>query len=144
MRHFLDFERPIAELEGKIEELRHLSTGGDINIADEIGKLQAKVERQLQQTYGRLSAWQKVQVARHPGRPPASDYVARLVEDFTPLAGDRLYAEDLAILGGLGRFRGRPVMVLGHEKGRDTESRLAHNFGQLGRASWRERLCQYV
>src|SRR3546814_15968484 len=99
MRHFLDFERPIAELEGKIEELRHLSTGGDINIADEIGKLQAKVERQLQQTYGRLSAWQKVQVARHPGRPQASDYVARLVEDFATLAGDRLYGEDRAILG---------------------------------------------
>ena len=138
MRHFLDFERPIAELEGKIEELRHLSTGGDINIADEVGKLQAKVERQLQQTYGRLTAWQKVQVARHPGRPQTSDYIGALIEDFTPLAGDRLYGEDLAIMGGLGRFRGRAVMALGHEKGNDTESRLAHNFGMARPEGYRK------
>src|SRR3546814_18477177 len=111
MRHFLDFERPIAELEGKIEELRHLSTGGDINIADEIGKLQTKVERQLQQTYGRLSAWQKVQVARHPGRPQARDYVARLVEDFPPLAADAPPRQALAIPGGLGAFPGPPGRV---------------------------------
>jgi acetyl-CoA carboxylase carboxyl transferase subunit alpha len=119
MRHFLDFEKPIADLEGKIEELRHLSDG-EINIADEVGKLEEKVERQLRQTYGRLTAWQKVQVARHPGRPKCGDYVAALIEDFVPLAGDRLYAEDAALVSGLGRFGGRPVAVLGHEKGNDT------------------------
>ena len=128
MPHFLDFEKPIADLEGKIEELRHLSDG-EINIADEVGKLEEKVERQLRQTYGRLNAWQKVQVARHPGRPKCGDYVSALIEDFAPLAGDRLFSEDAALVAGLGRFRGRAVAVLGHEKGNDTDSRIAHNFG---------------
>jgi hypothetical protein len=102
--HFLDFEKPIAELEGKIEELRHLSDTGDLNIAEEVTRLQTKVDRLLRQTYSKLSAWQKTQVARHPERPHFSNYVAALVEDFTPLAGDRLYAEDRAIIGGLARF----------------------------------------
>lgn len=137
MRHFLDFEKPIADLEGKIAELRHLSDG-QINIADEVGKLEEKVERQLRQTYGRLTAWQKVQVARHPGRPKCGDYVSALIEDFVPLAGDRLYAEDAALVAGLGRFQGRAVAVLGHEKGKDTESRIAHNFGMARPEGYRK------
>lgn len=137
MPHFLDFEKPIADLEGKIEELRHLSDG-EINIADEVGKLEEKVDRQLRQTYGRLSAWQKVQVARHPGRPKCGDYVSALIEEFVPLAGDRLYSEDAALVAGLGRFRGRPVAVLGHEKGNDTESRIAHNFGMARPEGYRK------
>src|SRR5690606_14022424 len=122
MPTFLDFEKPIAELEGKIEELRHLSDAGDLNITDEVVKLQDKVNRLLTQTYARLSSWQKVQVARHPDRPHALDCIEGLVEDFVPLAGDRAYAEDRAIVGGLGRFRGRSIVVLGTEKGHDTES----------------------
>jgi acetyl-CoA carboxylase carboxyl transferase subunit alpha len=137
MPHFLDFEKPIADLEGKIEELRHLSDG-EINIADEVGKLEEKVERQLRQTYGRLNAWQKVQVARHPGRPKCGDYVSALIEDFVPLAGDRLFSEDAALVAGLGRFRGRAVAVLGHEKGNDTDSRIAHNFGMARPEGYRK------
>lgn len=137
MPHFLDFEKPIADLEGKIEELRHLSDG-EINIADEVGKLEEKVERQLRQTYGRLNAWQKVQVARHPGRPKCGDYVDALIEDFVPLAGDRLFSEDAALVAGLGRFRGRAVAVLGHEKGNDTDSRIAHNFGMARPEGYRK------
>ncbi len=129
MQTFLDFEKPIAELESKIEELRHLSDAGDINIAEEVGRLQSKVDRLLRSTYDRLTPAQKVQVARHPTRPHFSDYVNALIDDFTPLAGDRLYADDKAIMGGLGRFRGRSVVVIGQEKGADTESRLRHNFG---------------
>jgi acetyl-CoA carboxylase carboxyl transferase subunit alpha len=126
---FLDFERPIAELEGKIAELRHLDDADGMNIVDEIARLQHKVERQLQTTYSKLTPWQKTHVARHPDRPHCIHYIARLIDDFTPLAGDRAYAEDKAIIGGLGRFRGRAVMVIGQEKGHDTESRVAHNFG---------------
>ena len=103
MANYLDFEKPIAELEGKIEELRHLSDSDEINIAEEVSRLQTKAERLLRQTYAKLSPWQKTQVARHPDRPHFKDYVERLVEDFTPLAGDRLYAEDSAIVGGIGR-----------------------------------------
>ena len=124
MHSFLEFEKPIAELEGKIEELRHLSDDGDINIADEVSKLQTKVDRLLRQTYAKLSSWQKVQVARHPERPHFADYLAALVEDFTPLAGDRAYAEDRAIIGGLGRFRGYSAVIMGHEKGADTKGRV--------------------
>lgn len=129
MQTFLEFEKPIAELESKIEELRHLSDAGDINIAEEVGRLQTKVDRLLRSTYDRLTPAQKVQVARHPARPHFSDYVNALIDDFTPLAGDRLYADDKAIMGGLGRFRGRSVVVIGQEKGADTDSRLRHNFG---------------
>ena len=107
MPTYLDFEKPIAELEGEIEELRHLDTGGDINIAEEVSKLQVKADRLLSQTYGKLTPWDKVQVARHPDRPHAIDCIDRLIEDFTPLAGDRAFSEDAAILGGLGRFRRR-------------------------------------
>jgi acetyl-CoA carboxylase carboxyl transferase subunit alpha len=129
MRHFLDFEKPIAELEGKIEELRHLSEPGGLNIAEEVGRLTAAADRQLRAVYARLTPWQKTQVARHPDRPRAMAYIAALITDFTPLAGDRAFADDAAVLGGLGRFRGRSVMVLGTEKGFDTDSRLKHNFG---------------
>jgi acetyl-CoA carboxylase carboxyl transferase subunit alpha len=135
---FLDFEKPIAELEGKIEELRHLSDGGEISIVDEVERLQTRVERLLSQTYAKLTPWQKVQVARHPARPHCLDYVAELIEDFTPLAGDRSYAEDHAIIGGLGRFEGRSVVVIGQEKGADTESRVKHNFGMARPEGYRK------
>ncbi|HVM81084.1 MAG TPA: acetyl-CoA carboxylase carboxyltransferase subunit alpha [Stellaceae bacterium] len=138
MRHFLEFEKPIAELEGKIEELRHLATGSDLNIADEVAKLEAKMDRLLRQTYARLTPWQKVQVARHPDRPHATDYVKGLIENFTPLAGDRAFGEDRAVLGGLGRFRGHSVVVIGQEKGADTESRLKHNFGMARPEGYRK------
>ena len=138
MRHFLEFEKSIAELEGKIEELRHLSDGEELNIADEVGKLQAQAERMLRQTYGKLTPWQCVQVARHPNRPHASDYIDALITDFTPLAGDRAYAEDRAIIGGLGRFRGWSVAIIGHEKGSDTDGRIAHNFGMARPEGYRK------
>src|SRR5580700_2123694 len=128
MRHFLDFEKPIAELEGKIEELRRMSDPGGINIADEVGRLTEKADRQLRATYAKLTAWQKTQVARHPDRPRTKDYLAALIADFTPLAGDRAFGEDAAVIGGLGRFHGRSVVVIGTEKGSDTEGRVAHNF----------------
>ena len=135
---FLDFEKPIAELEGKIEELRHLSDDGGISIADEVEKLQARVDKQLSCTYARLSAWQKVQVARHPDRPHCLDYVRTLITDFVPLAGDRSYAEDHAVIGGIGRFEGNSVVVIGQEKGNDTETRLKHNFGMARPEGYRK------
>jgi acetyl-CoA carboxylase carboxyl transferase subunit alpha len=138
MRHFLDFERAIGELEGKIQELRHLSTTGELNIAEEVGRLEASATRLLRQTYARLTPWQKVQVARHPERPHTLDYISGLITDFIPLAGDRAFAEDRAIVGGLGRFRGRSVMVLGTERGADTETRLAHNFGMARPEGYRK------
>ena len=138
MATFLDFEKPIAELEGKIAELRHLSQGDEVNIAEEVAKLQAKVERLTKQTYAKLTPWQKTMVARHPERPHYSDYVAALVTDYVPLAGDRAFADDKAIMGGLGRFRGRPIAVLGHEKGNDTASRVRHNFGMAKPEGYRK------
>ena len=138
MHHFLDFEKPIAELEGKIEELRRLSDPNGINIADEIARLTAVTGKQLRATYGKLTPWQKTQVARHPDRPKANDYVNGLITDFTPLAGDRAFADDAAVIGGLGRFRGQSVMVIGHEKGRDTESRVRHNFGMARPEGYRK------
>ncbi|HEX3883249.1 MAG TPA: acetyl-CoA carboxylase carboxyltransferase subunit alpha [Stellaceae bacterium] len=138
MRHFLDFERPIAELEGKIEELRHLSAENGLNIAEEVGRLAGQADRLLRQTYAKLTPWQKVLVARHPERPHCRDYVASLVEDFTPLAGDRSFAEDHAVLGGLARFRGLSVVVLGTEKGADTEARIKRNFGMARPEGYRK------
>lgn len=129
MAVFLEFEKPIADLEGKIEELRHLSTSGDFNIVDEVSKLQMKVDKLLRQTYGSLTAWQKVQVARHPNRPQFFDYLKALITDFLPLAGDRSFADDQAIIGGFGRLGGKSVMVIGQQKGNDLETRLHHNFG---------------
>ncbi len=138
MSTFLEFEKPIAELEGKIKELRHLSDGDGINIVDEVARLQVKLDKLLVQTYGKLSPWQKTQVARHPDRPHFMDYVGALFDGFTPLAGDRCFADDKAVIGGLARFRGRSVMVIGHEKGRDTEGRIAHNFGMAGPEGYRK------
>ena len=133
MRTFLDFEKPIAELEAKIEELGSLESNGNaVSVAEEIAALRAKADKALKKTYAKLTPWQKTQVARHPERPHFLDYVKALFEEFSPLAGDRAFADDLAILGGLARFRGRPLMVIGHEKGADTKSRLKHNFG-MGR-----------
>ena len=138
MQNFLEFERPIAELESKIEELRHLPTAADINITDEVAILEAKASRLLKQTYAKLTAWQKVQVARHPDRPHFLDYAEALFTDFTPLAGDRAFAEDRAIVGGLARFRGRSVVVMGTEKGHEVESRVRHNFGMARPEGYRK------
>lgn len=138
MRHFLDFEKPIAELEGKIDELRRMSEPGGINIADEVGRLTDKADKQLRATYAKLTPWQKAQVARHPERPKALDYVRELITDFTPLAGDRAFADDAAVVGGMGRFQGRSVMVLGTEKGSDTETRVARNFGMARPEGYRK------
>ncbi|MBO9623632.1 MAG: acetyl-CoA carboxylase carboxyltransferase subunit alpha [Sphingomonas sp.] len=129
MATFLDFEKPIAELQSRIDALRDTAEGGSVDIDAEIAPLQAKAERLLQDTYAKLTPWQKTQVARHPERPHFKHYVAGLIDDFMPLGGDRAFADDNAIIGGLGRFRGRRVMVIGHEKGDDTASRLKHNFG---------------
>jgi acetyl-CoA carboxylase carboxyl transferase subunit alpha len=128
--HYLEFERPIAELEGKIVELRKLAEedpGMDIN--GEVERLQSRAGTLVADTYARLTPWQKVQVARHPGRPHFLDYARRILDDFTPLAGDRAYGEDQAVVAGLARFRGRPIAFIGQEKGNDTESRIRHNFG---------------
>ena len=130
MNVFLEFERPIAELEGKIEDLRQLGEKDRaVSIDDEIQRLQAKAQALIADTYAHLTPWQKTLVARHPARPHFSDYVGRLITEYTPLAGDRLFGDDKAVIAGLGRFRGRSVAVIGHEKGNDTKSRLKHNFG---------------
>ena len=134
----LDFEKPVVELETKIEELRHLSDGGRVNIVSEIGKLQDKVEKQLVAIYSKLTPAQKVQVARHQDRPHCLDYVKALIEDFTPLAGDRAFADDQAIIGGLGRFEGQPCVIIGQERGHDTESRIKHNFGMAKPEGYRK------
>jgi acetyl-CoA carboxylase carboxyl transferase subunit alpha len=128
MPSFLDFEKPIAELQSRIDELRETSAGG-LDIDAEVNRLQAKSDKLLRDTFARLTPWQKTQVARHPERPHFKHYVAGLFDEFVPLAGDRAFGDDQAILGGFARFRGRRVMVLGHEKGEDTASRLRHNFG---------------
>jgi acetyl-CoA carboxylase carboxyl transferase subunit alpha len=128
--HYLEFERPIADLEAKIEELSKLSeTASPGTLDDELDGLRARAQEMRVEAYSNLDAWQKTQVARHPDRPHFVDYVEALIEEFQVLRGDRKFADDQAIMGGLGRFRGRPVMVMGHEKGRDTVSRVKHNFG---------------
>jgi acetyl-CoA carboxylase carboxyl transferase subunit alpha len=130
MQAYLEFERPIADLEGKIVELRQLaSQDPTMEIGGEVGRLQARADQLIRETYAKLTPWQKALVARHPARPHFSDYVAGLIDEFTPLAGDRLYGEDRAVIAGLGRFRGQAVAVIGQEKGNDTKSRLEHNFG---------------
>jgi acetyl-CoA carboxylase carboxyl transferase subunit alpha len=130
MHAYLEFERPIAELEGKIVELRKLAEADPtMNIEDEVSRLQTKSKQLIHDTYAKLTPWQKAQVSRHPARPHFLDYAAGLFDDFEPLAGDRVFGEDGAVMIGLGRFRGRPVAVVGQEKGNDTKSRLKHNFG---------------
>ena len=130
MRSYLDFEKPVAELEAKADELRALDGKGDgYSLAEEIGKLEAKASQALKDLYGALTPWQKTLVARHPQRPHFLDYCSALIDEFTPLAGDRAFAEDEAIVGGFGRFRGEPVCVIGQEKGNSTETRIRHNFG---------------
>lgn len=126
---YLDFEKPIAELQARIAELKETAEGGPADISSEVRKLEAKADRLLQDTYAKMTPWQKTQVARHQQRPHFKDYVGRLVEDFLPLSGDRSFSDDQAIIGGFGRMNGRRVMVIGHEKGSDTTSRLKHNFG---------------
>ncbi len=129
MTIFLDFEKPIAELEARIADLRESADSGIPDITAEIAKLDAKTQKLLADTYSKLTPWQKTQVARHPERPHFKHYIARMIEDFIPLAGDRAFADDQAILGGMGKLDGRSVMIIGHEKGDDTTSRLKHNFG---------------
>ena len=129
MTTYLDFEKPIAELESKISELRHLPNSGDVDIADEVSRLQDKVQKQIRATYAKLTPWQRVQVARHAERPHAQRYIDRLITDYQPLSGDRAFGEDAAIVGGIGRLAGRSVVVIGQQKGDDTDSRIKHNFG---------------
>lgn len=129
MPSFLDFEKPIAELQARIDELREAAEAGDVDIAADVGRLQAKSDKLLRDTFARLTPWQKTQVARHPERPHFKDYVAGLFEDWLPLAGDRAFADDQAIIGGFASLRGRKVLTIGHEKGDDTATRLRHNFG---------------
>jgi acetyl-CoA carboxylase carboxyl transferase subunit alpha len=138
MRQFLDFEKPVAELEIKIEELRGMTSPGELNIAEEVSRLSTKADSQLRSLYARLTPWQKTQVARHVERPKAAAVIAALVDEFTPLAGDRAFADDAAIIGGMGFFRGIPVMAIGTEQGTDTESRIKHNFGSARPEGYRK------
>ncbi len=139
MRSYLDFEKPVAELEAKVEELRALESGESaVAISEEIGRLEAKAAQTLKDLYAGLTPWQKTQVARHPERPHCLDYVAALITDFAPLAGDRKFGDDEAIIGGFGRFRGDSICVIGHEKGSSTESRLKHNFGMARPEGYRK------
>jgi acetyl-CoA carboxylase carboxyl transferase subunit alpha len=135
---YLDFEKPIAELEARVGELRETASAGELDLEAEIGRLEAKSTKLLRDTYAKLSPWQKAQVARHPERPHFKDYVAGLADDFVPLAGDRAFGDDPAILGGLATVSGRRVMLLGHEKGDDTASRLRHNFGMAKPEGYRK------
>jgi len=139
MRTYIEFEKPIAELEAKVAELRSLSEdGANVSLEEDIGRLEQKAKQLLADTYAKLNPWQKTLVARHAERPHCLDYVNGLIEDFTTLAGDRYYAEDAAIVGGMGMFRGRSVMVIGQEKGHDTESRIKHNFGMARPEGYRK------
>ncbi len=139
MRTYLNFEKPIAELESRVAELRALTLDGDsVSLLDEITRLEAKTQDTLKSTYANLDPWQKTQVARHPDRPHATDYIEALIDEFTPLAGDRRFAEDRAIIGGPGRFRDRAVMLIGQEKGYDTETRLQRNFGMARPEGYRK------
>jgi len=139
MRSYLDFEKPVAELEAKVEELRAMGeTGNAVAIGEEINRLESKAALALKELYAELTPWQKTQVARHPQRPHCLDYIAGLVSNFIPLAGDRKFGDDAAIIGGFGRFRGESVCVIGHEKGADTESRLKHNFGMARPEGYRK------
>lgn len=134
----LDFEKPIAELESKIDGLKNITDSGDFNIVEEVSRLQKKMEKELKQIYSKLSPWQKTQVARHANRPHCKDYINALIEDFIPLAGDRNFADDQAMIGGIGRMNGQSVVVLGLEKGNDIETRIKHNFGMAKPEGYRK------
>lgn len=138
MRSYLDFEKPVAELEAKVEELRAVAESGDVSVDEEITRLESKAALALRDLYAELTPWQKAQVARHPQRPHCLDVIGGLVTNFVPLAGDRKFGDDPAIVGGFGRFRGESVCVIGHEKGSDTESRLKHNFGMARPEGYRK------
>ena len=138
MMTYLEFEKPIAELESRVAELRETATSSDLDIEAEIAKLETKSTKLLQDTYSRLTPWQKTQVARHPDRPHFKDFVAAITEGFLPLAGDRAFADDPAIIGGLAKIEGRRIMLIGHEKGDDTASRLRHNFGMAKPEGYRK------
>jgi acetyl-CoA carboxylase carboxyl transferase subunit alpha len=138
MQTYLDFEKPIAELETRVSELRETANSGDIDLDAEIRRLEAKSSKLLRDTYAKLTPWQKAQVARHPERPHFKDYVAGLTDGFLPLAGDRAFADDPAIMGGLATIEGHRVLLLGHEKGDDTASRLRHNFGMAKPEGYRK------
>ena len=138
MRTFLEFEKPVADVFGKIEELRALGDGTGVDGTEEIAKLEDKAEKALAEIYAKLTPWQKTEVARHPDRPHASHYIERLIEDFTPLAGDRAYAEDAAVMAGIGRYKGQSVAVMGTERGANTEARLKHNFGMARPEGYRK------
>jgi acetyl-CoA carboxylase carboxyl transferase subunit alpha len=135
---YLEFEKPIAELQARIGELRETADAGSLDIEGEVSKLEAKSEKLLRETYAKLTPWQKTQVARHAERPHLKDYIAGFITDFMPLAGDRAFADDQAIMGGLGRLGGRRVVVIGHEKGNDTASRIRHNFGMAKPEGYRK------
>ncbi|MGZ0190278.1 MAG: acetyl-CoA carboxylase carboxyltransferase subunit alpha [Alphaproteobacteria bacterium] len=134
----LEFEKPVLELEARIEDLRQLAANDGLDIAEETQKLEQRIDRSLGQIYAKLTPWQRVQVARHPNRPRALDAIDHLITDFTPLAGDRLFGEDQAIIGGIGRFKGRSVVVIGQEKGGDTASRVKRNFGMAHPEGYRK------
>src|SRR6202022_1726357 len=137
MRSYLDFEKPVAELDSKIDELRALAASGS-DISEEISRIEEKAAQALNDLYANLTPWQKTQVARHPQRPHCMDYVDALITEFTPLAGDRKFGEDEALVGGFGRFRGESICVIGQEKGATTESRLKHNFGMARPEGYRK------
>jgi acetyl-CoA carboxylase carboxyl transferase subunit alpha len=139
MRSYLDFEKPVAELEAKIAELKALAeNGGAVSIEDEVERLSGRADEALAELYSHLTPWQKTLVARHPNRPHFTDYIQALITEFTPLAGDRAFGEDAAIMGGFGRFRGQSVLVMGQERGSDTESRIRHNFGMAKPEGYRK------
>jgi len=139
MTHYLEFEKPLAEIEGKAEELRALARQNEeMDIEDEAQALDAKAEALLKDLYKSLTPWRKCQVARHPERPHCKDYIKALFSEFTPLAGDRNFADDHAVMGGLARFEDMPVVVIGHEKGNDTKSRIARNFGMARPEGYRK------
>ena len=138
IKHFLTFEKNIADLEGKIEDLKHISSNSDLNIAEEIGKLQNKVADELTDTYSNLNPWQKVQVARHPERPQFQDVIEHLIDDYLSLGGDRLYGNDNALTGGIGYFRGKKVLLVGIDKGKNTNDRILRNFGMARPEGYRK------
>jgi len=145
-RTYLDFERPLAELDSKIDDLKALNGAskdgskdvGGIDVSEEVARLEVKADKQLKTIYAKLGAWEKTQVARHPSRPHFHDYLDGMITDFTPLSGDRKFGDDQAMIGGLGRLRGQPIVIIGQEKGHDTETRLKHNFGMAGPEGYRK------